>query len=96
MARNNRNRTRVRNADLYAAVYASREEAEAEDREGLLTVQAFDSGDFPVMKSLDEENWEDGEIVEVSFVVRMQKRKDETPAKRRAWKSGEAAESYPS
>lgn len=90
------NRKTVRNADMYVAVYASREEAEAANREGLLTVQPFDSGDFPIMKSLDEEAWEDGEIVEATFFVRIQARKDDQPAQRRSWKANEAAEEYPS
>lgn len=96
------NRSTIRNEDLYVAVYDSIEAAEAEDRDGLLTVQAFDSGDFPVMKSLDEVSWQDGELLTadgeiVPFYCRVVRRKPEKPApKRKAWGTGTPSESQPS
>ena len=94
---NNRNTSTARNADMYVGVYDSREAAEAGDREGLLTVQNFVDGDFPIMEFLDKDTWEDGEIVEHTFVVRVHKRKPEKEAPKRAWSaksapSAEAAE----
>lgn len=100
MARYN-TRSTIRNTTKYAAVYDSIEAAEAQDRNGLLTVQAFDSGDFPLMKSLDSVDWEDGDLVEadgqiVTFVVRIQSRKPDAPVdRRRNWKAG-ASDAIPS
>jgi len=98
------NANRTKNPDLYAAIYEDVESAEGGDREGLLTVQAFDSGDFPVMAALDLNAWEDGDLVKdaetgevLTFVVRIQRRKPEQAAKpRRNYGSGKASESYPS
>ena len=99
------NSTRSKNSELYAAVYEDVESAEAGDREGLLTVQGFDSGDFPVMDVLDLNAWEDGDILKddetgevLTFVVRIQRRKPEKAAKpRRNYGSGRtSSESYPS
>ena len=87
MARYNRNTQEdaVNNEDMYVGVYDSPEAAEAGDREGLLTVQAFDQGDFPIMKLLDKENWEDGEIVTHTFVLRLHKRAEKPTAPKRTW-----------
>lgn len=92
------------NPDLYIAVYEDAAAAEAEDRDGLLTVQGFDSGDFPVMKVLNEKHWNEGEILKdpetgeiLTFVVRIQRRKPEKAVKaRRNYGPAKPAEDYPS
>lgn len=93
-----------KNPDMYVAIYEDEASALAEDRDGLLTVQGFDAGDFPVMKALDLNAWNEGDLVRdaetgevLTFVVRIQRRKPEKAAKpRRNYGTGKAAENYPS
>ena len=90
----------VRNDDKVVYVYSSKEAALSDDlkasRAELLTVQGFGSGDFPVMASLDLEDWEDGELVKVEFyaVVRNRRESEKPVTPRRDWKgrSSDAAE----
>ena len=100
--RYNSSATVENNPDLYVAVYEDVEAAEAQDRNGLLTVQGFDSGDFPVMKVLNDKIWQDGEILKdangnaMTFVVRIQRRQPEKTVKARRSYAPSAAETHPS
>jgi hypothetical protein len=91
MARNYRNTSEARNSDMVAYVYASLEAAQAatpdeisEARNDLLTVQGFDSGDFPALEAMDLDNWDDGEVVAIPFYVTIRKRSVKAAPKPRA------------
>ena len=96
-SRSNNNAADVNNTDMYVKVFDTRENAEADNRKGLLTVQAFDQGDFPIMAFLDKQDWADGEMVEHTFHVRVFARKPEQEAPDAGWNpkgsdAGKAAE----
>jgi hypothetical protein len=90
--RNSNRQSFVNNADMYVGYYASKEECLAADPNGLLTVQSFDSGDFPATKSLDAEDWEDGDIIEQVVYMRVHRRKGEKPVTARKWSKANASE----
>jgi hypothetical protein len=90
--RNSNRQSFVNNADMYVGFYASKEECLAADPDGLLTVQSFDSGDFPATKSLDTADWSDGDIVEQVVYMRIHRRKGEKPVQARKWSKHQTVE----
>ena len=95
----NNTRKPILNTDKYVAVYLSLDDAKEGGKDGKVTVQSFDAGDFAGMEELDSRNWEDGQIINVQCYLRVMKRSEaQKAAPRRSFDAvdaPEAAETQP-
>lgn len=76
----------ARHADHYIAVYLSKEEALSEDRDGLVSIQNFEHtlNGLDGLEALDSENdFEDGDVIEIPCFIRVCQRKQRKAPKGR-------------